>query len=202
MSGKKEGALPEVVPLPYAKPGTLILVVGPSGAGKDTLIEAAHAHFTDHPNIVFCRRYITRNEMIGEQHMPLTETEFQRMAGANQFLLAWRANGLSYGLGAEIKDFLRKGRIVVANVSRTVICEARLKFPRTRVIHVTAHPEILAQRLAARGRESASEIEERVKRTAEIPLSRADWVKEIDNSGDLASATLQFIALLIQMRQQ
>lgn len=202
MSGREEGALPEVVPLPCMKSGTLILVVGPSGAGKDTLIEAARTHFDGHPNMVFCRRHITRDAAIGEQHVPLTEAEFQRMARANLFFLAWRAHGLSYGLGAEIKSFLEQRRIVIANVSRAVIGEARLKWPRTRVIHVTASPEVIVQRLFARGRESAGEIEKRVNRAAEFPLPYVDWMKEIDNSCELADAVQHFTTLLIQMCQQ
>jgi phosphonate metabolism protein PhnN/1,5-bisphosphokinase (PRPP-forming) len=119
----------------------LVLVVGPSGAGKDTLLEAARQALADDPRFRFVRRVITRPaEAGGEAHEAVTETEF----ATRDFALQWQAHGLRYGIPA---DAIGDAIITVANVSRLVIAEAAQRFP-IRVIEVTAAPEILAVRLA------------------------------------------------------
>ncbi len=145
--------------------GILILVVGPSGAGKDTLLDAARAALASDPRIRFVRRAITRPAQAGgEAHEPVTEAEFHR----RDFALHWAAHGLLYGIPADIADDLARGVVVVANVSRGVIRQAAAAFP-TRVIEITAPPEILARRLAARGRETAADIAARLSRSAALP---------------------------------
>ena len=181
---------------PDATGGTLVLVVGPSGAGKDTLIDAARAHFTGDARVAFCRRFITRRDQTSESHVPVSVDEFWRMAEAKEFFLAWEAHGLSYGIGADALAALREGRTVVANVSRRVIGEARARWPRTRVIQVTAHTDVLRERLASRGRETADGIGTRLKRAEKIPLEAAAWLTEVDNSGDLAEVVARFNALI------
>ncbi len=184
--------------MPDAAPdtGALVLVVGPSGAGKDTLLDAARARFAGDPRFHFCRRFITRSGGAGEAHTTVTEDEFRRLAASGQFFLSWQAHGLSYGVGADALEALRAGRTVIANVSRRVIGEARRLWPRTRVIQVTAQTEVLRARLAARGRETADGIGQRLHRAGEIPLPDAPWLSEVDNSGDLADAAARFNALI------
>src|SRR5258708_1339198 len=126
----------------------LVLVVGPSGAGKDTLLEAARRALADDPRFRFVRRVITRPaDAGGEAHEAVTEEEFARRA----FALQWQAHGLHYGIPAE--TIVGGPVVVVANVSRTVVADAARRFP-TRVIEVTAPVEVLAARLAARAREN------------------------------------------------
>ena len=184
-----------IVP-PDGAGGTLILVVGPSGAGKDTLIDAARSRLQGDGAILFWRRYITRDDQIGEQHAALSEEEFARRREDGGFFLSWRVHGLDYGIAADILAKLAAGRHVVLNVSRRVIGEARRKWPRTHVIQVTARPEVLRSRLLARGRESADGISERLERGGEICLAEADWLSKLDNSADLASAVDRFVGLI------
>jgi ribose 1,5-bisphosphokinase len=178
--------------------GTLILVVGPSGAGKDTLLDAARAHFEGDETIVFARRFITRDDQIGEQHTAVSEVEFARREAEGSFFLCWRAHGLYYGITAEVLEKLAAGNAVVLNVSRRIIDEARRKWPRTHVIQVTARPEVLRERLLARGRETADGIGQRLERAGEIRLVEVEWLSELDNSGDLASAVARFTALILR----
>src|SRR5690606_12599775 len=132
--------------------GRLVLVVGPSGAGKDSLIEAARRALTNQPRFVFPRRLVTRPSDPGsEDHASLTEADFARQREAGAFFLHWGAHGLHYALPGSIAGDLAAGRTVVANVSRAVIDEARRKHPATTVVVVTAPPPVLAARLAARG---------------------------------------------------
>lgn len=178
--------------------GTLILVAGPSGAGKDTLIAAAQERFRCDPRIRFPARAITRGAQIGEPHIAVSEQEFARLEAGGGFVLAWRAHGLAYGIPAGVFDMLRVGITVVVNVSRGIISEARTKWPKTRVLLVTADAGALRERILARGRETASDVDGRLQRAVEerMRVPEAEWVSEIDNSGDLAAAAEHFIALI------
>ncbi|WP_051630341.1 phosphonate metabolism protein/1,5-bisphosphokinase (PRPP-forming) PhnN [Afifella pfennigii] len=178
-----------------ARRGTLILVVGPSGAGKDSLIEYGRKALADEARIVFARRTITRAEGAFEDHATLTEELFRERAETGGFALHWRAHGLSYGVPASIAADLAAGRSVVVNASRLAVAEARQRFLPLRVVVVTARREVLAERLRGRGRESEADIARRLDR-AEIGLPSGSDVVRLDNSGPLAVAGEDFLALL------
>jgi phosphonate metabolism protein PhnN/1,5-bisphosphokinase (PRPP-forming) len=143
----------------------LVLVVGPSGAGKDTLLDAARRALADDPRFRFVRRVITRPEDAGgEAHEAVTDAEFS----ARDFAVAWQAHGLRYGIPADIVTDLGVNRVVVANVSRSVIAQAAARFT-VRVIEITAPSDILAARLATRGRETTADVAARLARTVALP---------------------------------
>jgi ribose 1,5-bisphosphokinase len=165
----------------------LVLVVGPSGAGKDTLLEAAQQALADDPRFRFVRRVITRPaEAGGEAHEAVTETEF----ATRDFALQWQAHGLRYGIPA---DAIGDAIITVANVSRLVIAEAAQRFP-IRVIEVTAAPEILAVRLASRRREAAGDVAQRLARNVALPDHVS--VDTVVNDGALEDGVRRFVAAL------
>ena len=168
----------------------LVLVVGPSGAGKDSLLDAARAALADDPRYRFVRRAITRPaEAGGEAHEALTAAEF----AARNFALRWRAHGLDYGIPEDIEADLASGRIVIANVSRAVIADAASRFP-VRVIAVTAPAAILAARLAGRGRETAADIAARLARDVTLPDGVP--VETVMNDLTLADGVARFLAAL------
>ncbi|MEM6356319.1 MAG: phosphonate metabolism protein/1,5-bisphosphokinase (PRPP-forming) PhnN [Pseudomonadota bacterium] len=139
--------------------GRLILVVGPSGAGKDTLLDHARATLEGHPGIRFVRRAITRPaEAGGEAHEALSEAAFKARAEDGAFFAHWWAHGLGYGLPAEIADWLAAGETVVANGSRAAAPGIAARCPTMEMVVIDASPDVIAERLAARGRESAKEI--------------------------------------------
>lgn len=150
-----------------AGPGCLILVVGPSGAGKDTLIGFARAACVDDPDIFFARRVVTRAASAYEDNMYVSPLEFEDSLARGDFLLHWKAHGLSYGLPSSIVADIRAGRAVVANVSRTVIADARRKFANVTVVVVTAPADVLAARLASRARASDGKTEDRLLRSVD-----------------------------------
>ncbi|UYO40405.1 phosphonate metabolism protein/1,5-bisphosphokinase (PRPP-forming) PhnN [Rhodopseudomonas palustris] len=146
-------------------PGRLVLVVGPSGAGKDTLINAARSLCSDDSAIVFARRVVTREASAAEDNLQVTPEDFSRLEAAGDFALSWRAHGHSYGLPRSLDDEIRAGRTVVANVSRMVIDAARSAYANVVVVLITAPAEVLAARIAARARTSDGSINDRVGRS-------------------------------------
>lgn len=176
--------------------GTLFLVVGPSGAGKDTLIDGAREALKDDPRYIFAKRVITRPaEAGGEDHTPMTEDAFEDARHRGDFLLSWGAHGLHYGIPAALADDIAAGRHVVANVSRAVIVESAAKIPSTRVIVVTAPVEVLAERLAKRGREDKADILERLSRAGASVPEGVDTI-EVLNDGTAEDGIRRFIAAL------
>ena len=170
--------------------GVLILVVGPSGAGKDALLAAAREACASEARFRFVRRVITRPaDAGGEPHEAVTEAAF----ATRGFALSWRAHGLAYGIPADIAADLAAGRVVVANVSRTVIAEAARRFP-VRVIAVTAPPEVLAARLAARGREDAAGTARRLVRAVGLPAGVP--IETMANDATLAEGVTRFLTAL------
>jgi len=173
--------------------GRLIGVVGPSGVGKDSLMEALVAR---RPDLHRVRRVITRPEEAGgEVFDGISPALFAARAAGGDFALHWTAHGLSYGVPATVADVLETGRDALVNLSRGVLEKAALKFETFHVLHITARPEVLAERLAARGRESQHEIARRLARPAPV-LPAGLRITEIDNSGPLESAVEAAMASL------
>jgi ribose 1,5-bisphosphokinase len=148
-------------------PGRLILVVGPSGAGKDTLLGLAKAACAEDGNIVFPRRVVTREASSSEDNEELGVGAFDEALMRGDFAMHWEAHGHRYGLRREIDDDIRASRIVVVNVSRTVIERVRQSYANVTVLAITAPPEILAERLAMRARVSDGQIGDRLNRAVE-----------------------------------
>lgn len=179
-------------------PGRLVLVVGPSGAGKDTLIRAARQAFDGDDRFVFARRIVTRrHDPSREDHDTVDEADFEKRAAVGEFALSWKAYGLSYGLPASVDTAVDEGRVVIANVSRAVLAEARAKYLGLTIIHVTADKEVLAKRLSGRDRETPSSIERRLTRADAYDVSGPDVVV-IDNSGSLEAARAAFFAAIAE----
>ena len=175
---------------PRRQQGAFVAIVGPSGAGKDTLMSRAARDPALDPRILFARRVVTRAALVAsEDHDSLDEAGFARAEAEGAFSLLWSAHGLRYGLPRSILDDVSRGRTVVANLSRRSLGEAVRVFGSLHVIEVTARPEILLERLVARGREVEATIRERLDRQVSAELPSATSRLEIDNSGDLQAAT-------------
>jgi len=155
-------------------PGRLVLVVGPGGAGKDTLLRLAQAACTDDQNVVFPRRVVTRESSAAEDNIAMSPDEFRRGIDHGDFAVHWEAHGHSYALPLDINDDIRAGRAVVVNVSRTVIAALRQAYANVVVVAITAPPDVLAQRLAARARHSDGNIADRLSRSVEDVSAQAD----------------------------
>ncbi len=173
--------------------GHFILVVGPSGAGKDTIILGANQALAGRRDIHFPKRIVTRPSSQWEKHETLDEASFEWQRRNGGFALHWEAHGLRYGLPASIVTQLASGDTVICNGSRGIIDEARTRFERVSVVFVTAPAAILAARLAARGRETS--VTSRLQRTLATFSERdADFI--IQNDGEPQLAVDQLLEII------
>jgi len=118
-------------------------------------------------NCEVARRVITRSaESVGEDAVGVTPAEFERLQSAGEFALAWHANGLDYGIPAEIDQWLKSGRHVLVNGSRGHLREAQERYPTLLPVLLTVRDEVLRERLLRRGREIREQIDQRLARNA------------------------------------
>ncbi|MBP0484434.1 phosphonate metabolism protein/1,5-bisphosphokinase (PRPP-forming) PhnN [Sagittula salina] len=173
--------------------GRLIAVVGPSGVGKDSVMQGiAQAG----PGIGLVRRVITRDPQAGgEDCLAVPPERFETMRQAGAFCLHWQAHGLHYGIPADLRAQVAAGAVLLVNLSRAVLSEAQRLFPGLLVLELTAAPEVLAGRLAGRGRENEKDIAERLAR-ADFALPEGVCSVTLDNGGALADTVARALALI------
>ena len=145
-------------------PGRLVLVVGPSGAGKDTLIARARAACHDDDSVVFPRRIVTRPPSAFEENEFMPAAAFEQAAARGAFAFWWSAHGHLYAIPLAVDFDIEAGRTVVCNVSRTVIGSVRGRYANVVTVLVTAPREVLGARLAVRDRPSDGRIADRINR--------------------------------------
>lgn len=164
-------------------PGRLVLVVGPSGAGKDTLIAHARAACRGDARVVFPARVVTRPPSPFEDNEFMPPSAFEQAAANGAFAIWWSAHGHMYGIPLAVDFDIEAGRTVVCNVSRTVVGDVRARYANVVTVLVTAPQDLLRSRLAARERASDGRVSDRMRR---LELSdgklRPDVI--INNVGD------------------
>jgi len=173
-------------------PGHLILVVGPSGAGKDTLLAHVREATREADDIIVARRVVTRASSAAEDHDSLSEAAFDQALADGAFAIWWGAHGNRYGIPRAAEDAIRAGRTVLCNVSRAVVAPLRARYARVTAVLVTAPEDVLRQRLAARERASDGDIGKRVARAGEVDV-QPDVV--IENVGAAADAGQKLLAV-------
>lgn len=173
--------------------GRLVYVMGPSGAGKDSLLEWMRARLPGESGVRLARRTITRPANAGgEDHLAATDAQFDAALADGEFALHWRANGHRYGVGREIEQWLAAGHTVVVNGSREYLPVARTKFPQLEAVHVVASADMLQSRIVRRGRERAQETASRLARNGSLSddMRQSALVLENDGPIEIAGALL------------
>jgi len=169
--------------------GRLIYLIGPSGSGKDSLLDAAREALSQRGCRVV-RRVITRSaEAVGEAAQAVSVEQFLTMQAQGDFALSWQANGLHYGIPVEIDEWLAQGHDVLINGSRGHLPQARQRYPDLLAVLLTVNDSTLRERLLARGRESVADIEARLQRNSRFAvelLASDPALFVLDNSGALA----------------
>jgi ribose 1,5-bisphosphokinase len=169
--------------------------MGASGSGKDSLLAYARERLAGAP-VAFARRYVTRPAQAGgEDHIPVDRAGFAELLAAGRLALSWEANGLCYGVGAEIDAHQAAGRLVVVNGSRGAYGAARERYPGLLAVLIRVEEAILRERLAARGREDAAGVAARLERGRQLE-GDLPGVVAIANNGALAAAGERFVAVL------
>ncbi len=177
------------------RPGTFFAVVGPSGAGKDSLLRFAESAVAG--AVFFPRRVVTRPaNPTSEDHDVLTPAQFDAVRAAGEFALSWQAHGLSYGVPKSVDDAITRGVCVACNISRAAIDQAGARYSNVEVVLITAPADVLARRLAARGREKGASIERRLAR-GYYALPEGHEVHCIENAGALEAAGSALVELLM-----
>jgi ribose 1,5-bisphosphokinase len=172
----------------------LIYLMGPSGSGKDSLLNAARDSLQAR-GCYIARRVITRSaEAVGEDAVSVDAQEFARLKEQGAFALSWQANGLAYGIPRVIDDWLGGGHDVVVNGSRAHLPAARARYSQLQAVLLEVDEAVLRQRLLSRGRESAKEIDARLGRSARLRSDAGmEGVWRLDNSDSLEMSVAHFL---------
>lgn len=181
--------------------GQLFYIVGASGVGKDSLIQYARQRLAGDAAVLFAHRYITRPPISnGENHIELSEREFTLRERNGLFALAWRSHGYRYGVGCEIDLWIERSLTVVVSGSREFLPQARARYPDMSLVWISARPQVLAARLQRRGRESGSEMIERLTRSSRVKATPPADALHISNEGSIEQAGSELLDVLLSKR--
>ena len=161
----------------------LIYVIGPSGAGKDSVLDGLRKIWGDLPPVYWARRTVTRASHTGEAHESVSPDEFGDLLAQGAFTLHWQANGLCYGVRHGELTPLDAGHCVLLNGSRAYLSTLMSTYPQASVVHITASAQVLHQRLKSRSRETQEDINRRLAR--EIAYDLPEHTLEVKNNGAL-----------------
>ncbi|QEI06350.1 phosphonate metabolism protein/1,5-bisphosphokinase (PRPP-forming) PhnN [Pigmentiphaga aceris] len=175
----------------------LIYTVGPSGAGKDSLLGWLRSNLPSNAPVHLARRTVSRPSHVGgEPHESVDANEFEYLRARKAFVFDWTANDLQYGVREAELSPLQDGAWVLVNGSRAHLPQAARKFPGLTVLHITASADTLRQRLLSRGRETPEMVEARIARAAHLAWPMGAGAIEIRNDSTLDEAGEQLLDAL------
>lgn len=160
-------------------PGSLLVIVsGPSGVGKDSVIEELRRvpRDPDYHYVVTCTTRPRRPyEVDGVHYHFLTPAEFARLRDEGGLLEANEVHGYWYGTPrADVRNALRQGHDVILKIDVQGAAVVKQKVPEALLIFlVPPSLEDLFGRLQARATESADALDVR-QRNAALELARQD----------------------------
>jgi len=164
----------------------IILIVGQSGAGKDTLLNCASQHMECN----FVKRYITRSPDETENNYYISRDCFKTLSEIGYFIAEWSAHSNLYGIA---KNDIKEGTNIIS-VSRQVVKTFEQVFEDVTTIEITAPKDVLYQRLIKRGRETPEQLQSRLERTYE--KINAKSLITFNNCMDRETSTRKFVELL------
>ena len=156
--------------------GALIVLAGPSGVGKGTLLSKLLAR---HPDVQVSVSATTRSpragEVHGEHYYFLSYEQFQNMIAANELLEWAEFAGNCYGTPKQpIEAAIAQGRRVILEIELLGARQVRQSFPNAKQIFVRPPSEsALEDRIRSRGQDSEAAILKRLNQ-AKVELAAAD----------------------------
>jgi guanylate kinase len=168
----------------------VIVITGPSGAGKGTLIRALLERISDLELAVSATTRLQRSgEEDGREYYFLSDGEFAHRVARGDFLEhVTYVSGQRYGtLRSEVDRIAAKGKIAVLELETEGAINVAEEIPSAVTIFVTAPVEELERRLRERATESAGEIGQRLD-IAENQLTQAGSFGHVVANDDLDRA--------------
>lgn len=176
--------------------GCMVVVVGPSGAGKDTILRESRSRLHAIENIGFVKRVVTRVcDPKREDHHSASVDAFLEMSANGEFAVEWQAHSLYYGIPVDTAKRVASGEILIVNGSRSALPDFRGSYTRCKVIWITASTAVLAERLSQRTTEDPATIRGRLARSVPHAAQLDDLV--IDNNGSLQSSIDMFVNAIL-----
>ncbi|NGM61071.1 guanylate kinase [Sphingobacterium sp. SGG-5] len=183
--------------------GKLIIFSAPSGAGKTTIVRHLLAQYGDKLefSISATTRDLRGNEVDGQDYYFISKEEFLHRVAKHEFIEFEEVYaGTYYGtLRSEIERIWAKGKHVIFDIDVVGGLRLKSKFPKEALAIFVNPPslEVLKERLAGRGTDSAEKLKERLAK-AEVELSYADKFDVMLNNFDLDTACKEAEQLVLE----
>ena len=178
--------------------GRLIVVSGPSGAGKDTLIQAALEAI---PELTLIASATTREprkgEVDGKDHVFLSREEFERWIEEDRLLEWAEYSGNLYGTPKQsVEGLLDSGRSVILRIELQGARQVKERRPDAVMVFVRAPSlEETRRRLESRATETSESVESRMATAIREVAARDEFDYEIVN-GDREQARREMIEIM------
>jgi guanylate kinase len=176
----------------------VIVITGPSGAGKGTLIRALLSRMPELELAVSATTRLRRKgEEEGRDYYYLSDAEFAHRVARGEFLEhVTYVSGQRYGtLRTEVERIGADGRVAVLELETEGAHKVSDELPNTVTIFVTAPVTELARRLRERATESAGEIGERLD-LAENQLRQASLFDHVVENDDVGRAVDELLGIV------
>jgi guanylate kinase len=180
-------------------PGRLIVLTGPSGAGKGTLLKALVAR---HPELYVSISATTRSarpgEIPGQHYYFLDRAEFDRMVVAGELLEWAEFAGNCYGTPSQpVVEQIAAGTTVILEIELEGARQVRQSFPAAdRIFILPPSFETLERRLRGRGTESDEVVQRRMHRAKDEIAAADEFDVQIVND-DLDQALAELAAIVV-----
>ena len=149
--------------------GMLVIISGPSGSGKGTVVKKLHPAHGYALSVSVTTRQRREHEIEGKDYFFCTPEEFIRKRDNNELLEHYLYCGNYYGTPRDyVEDQINGGRAVVLEIDVNGALQVRDKFPDAVLIFLM--PPTMAElkrRLFARNTEDAVSIEDRIRKAEE-----------------------------------